>query len=326
MDDAYEEAREAGETSALVEPAVLDDANLTEVFQASWIQRGINPMNEPVFQEAKRLNIINDDGTLKPVSVDMLETFRKFVNDAYDVTVPKEARQRRLFINAIDKGMDSVDAGPAYANARSIARDYYDEFDNSPLARDLDANQRKTNLPRVSNEGISKKVANSSNAQIRQLRDTMQSTPEGQATWRSVQTEFLRDIRESAFGMQSSDGIGTPLLTAAKFKRKVNDLDRSGKLETMLGPQQAQYIRDLVEVSDAIASMPPQAVNPGTAAELMRRIKGLVPAGAAGAAEATVFGGLPMFSIMGQGASMAAQSAKIKKSLDGAGLLTEGMK
>ena len=123
--------------------------------------------------------------------------------------------------------------------------------------------------------------------------------------------------------MLTSDGVGTPLLTAAKFKRKVGDLDRSGKLDTMLGPQQAQYIRDLVEVSDAIASMPPQAVNPGTAAELMRRIRSLAPAGAAGAAESMLFGGLPVGSILGQGASMAAQAAKVKKSLDGEGLLTE---
>ena len=75
--------------------------------------------------------------------------------------------------------------------------------------------------------------------------------------------------------------------------------------------------------------MPPQAVNPGTAAELMRRLKGLVPAkamGGAGLAEAAMTGGVPIFSMLGQGASMAAQAAKVKKSLDGAGLLTEGMK
>lgn len=328
VDDAYQEARDAGEMSAVVDPSVLDDAGLTEVFHMAWIKRGINPMNEPVYQEAKRLNIINDDGTLKPVNVDTLETFRQFVNDAYEVSIPKEARQRKLFVNAIDKGMDSVDAGPAYSSARSIARDYYNEFDNSPLARDLDTNQRRTNQPRISDEAVSKKIASSSNAQVRQLRDTLQSTPEGQATWRSVQTEFLRDIRESAFGMQTSDGVGAPLLTAAKFKRKVGDLDRSGKLETMLGPQQAQYIRDLVEVSDAIASLPPQSVNPGTAAELFRRLRDLVPAKALGASglEAAVTGGMPVFSMMGQGASMAAQAAKIKKSLDGEGLLTEGMK
>jgi hypothetical protein len=328
MNDAYQEARDAGEMSAPIDPKVLDEAGLTEIFQASWIKRGINPMNEPVFQEAKRLNIINDDGTLKTTNADTLETFRQFVNDAYDVTVPKEARQRRLFVDAIDRGMDSVDAGPAYKNARSVASQYYNEFDNSPIARDLDTNQRKTNSPRVSDEAVSKKIANSSNAQVRQIKDTLQSTPEGQATWRSVQTEFLRDIRKSAFGMQTSDGVGTPLLTAATFKRKVGDLDRSGKLETMLGPQQAQYIRDLVEVADAIASLPPQAVNPATASEFFRRLRELGGAKVVGAlgAETALTGGVPVFSMMGQGAKMAADAARIKKSLDGEGLLTEGMK
>jgi hypothetical protein len=328
VDAAYQEARDAGEMSAPIDPKVLDEAGLTEIFQSAWIKRGINPMNEPVFQEAKRLNIINDDGTLKTTNADTLETFRQFVNDAYDVTVPKEARQRRLFVNAVDRGMDSVDAGPAYSNARGIASRYYNEFDGSPIARDLDTNQRKTNSPRVADENISKKIANSSNTEVRQIKATLESTPEGQAAWRSVQAEFLRDIRKSAFGMQTSDGVGTPLLTAATFKRKVGDLDRSGKLETMLGPQQAQYIRDLVEVSDAIASLPPQAVNPGTAGELIRRLRDLGGAKVAGAlgAEAALTGGVPVFSMMGQGAKMAADAAKIKKSLDGEGLLTEGMK
>jgi hypothetical protein len=328
MDAAYKEARDAGEMSALVDPAVLDDAGLTEVFQASWIRRGINKMNEPVFQEAKRLNIIDDQGNLKPVNAEMLETFRQFVNDAYDVTIPKEARQRRLFVDAIDKGMDSVDSGPAYRNARSIASNYYTEFENSPLARDLDGSQRRSNTPKIADENISKKIAGSSNTQIRQLKDTLNATPEGQATWRSVQTEFLRDIRKSAFGTQTSDGSGTPLLTAGKFKSRVADLDRSGRLETILGPQQAQYVRDLVEVADMISTMPPQAVNPGTAGELMRRLKELGGGRmlGLGGAEAALTGGLPVFSMMGQGAKMAADAAKMKKSLDGAGLLTEGVK
>ena len=42
VDAAYQEARDAGEMSALVDPSVLDDAGLTETFQMSWIQRGIN--------------------------------------------------------------------------------------------------------------------------------------------------------------------------------------------------------------------------------------------------------------------------------------------
>jgi hypothetical protein len=74
--------------------------------------------------------------------------------------------------------------------------------------------------------------------------------------------------------------------------------------------------------------MPPQAVNPGTAGELMRRLKELGGGRmlGLGGAEAALTGGLPVFSMMGQGAKMAADAAKMKKSLDGAGLLTEGVK
>ena len=60
----------------------------------------------------------------------------------------------------------------------------------------------------------------------------------------------------------------------------------------------------------------------------MRRIRDLVPAKALGAGglEAAMTGGVPVFSMIGQGASMAAQAAKVRKSLDGEGLLTEGIK
>ena len=324
VDTAYAAAREAGETEQLIP----EMSGLDKVLQEAWRDRHGSPKNEALFKAASEQGFIDKQGRLKPFTIHQAEEFRKLVNRHYDGSVPVEAYWRRQFVNVIDETLDTVPAGESYKAARGIARDYYDEFDNSPLARDLDGNQRRSNTPKISDENISKKIASSSNTQIRQLKDTLNSTPEGQATWRSVQTEFLRDIRNSAFGTQTSDGSGAPLLTAGKFKNKVADLDRSGRLETILGPQQAQYIRDLVEVADAVATMPPQAVNPGTAGELMRRLKDLVPARALGlgGAEAALTGGLPAFSMIGQGAKMAADAAKIRKSLDGQSLLTEGVK
>ena len=322
VDEAYSAAREAGETEELL-PEI---EGLNRTLQEAWRYRHGNPKNEAIWNAARDMKIIDEDGNLKPISIHEAEELRKYVNRTYDASVPAEAFWRRQFVDVIDSSLDSVPAGEKYAAARGLARDYYDEFDNSPLARDLDGRQSRSNTPKIADENVAKKVYSASNEQVRQLRDTLTSTQQGQATWRSIQAEFLNDIRKSAFGTQTSDKDGTPLLTAATFKKKVRDLDESGKLETMLGPQQAQYIRDLVEVAESIASLPPQVVNPGTAAELFRRIKGLAPAGLGAGVEMSVFGGLPIGSMASQAAAYAAQAAKVKKSLDGEGLLTEGMK
>jgi len=153
----------------------------------------------------------------------------------------------------------------------------------------------------------------------------MNATPEGAQSWKQVQAAFLNDIRKSAFGTQTSDVTGTPVLTASTFKKKVRDLDESGKLENILGREQAQSLRDLVEVADSIASLPPGSVNTSrTAAEIFRRIRGLAPAGTSAVVEATTFGGLPLMTIGGFLGKGAVDKVKLAKSLDGQSLL-EGL-
>jgi hypothetical protein len=303
-DDAYAVAREAGETEHLI-PQMT---GLNEVMQEAWVFRHGNPKNEAIWRTAHEMNMIDSDGNLKPFTIHTAEEFRKVINNNFDISNPSEARWRGKFLRVVDEALDSVPAGAKYREARAIARDYYDEFENSPLARDMDKNLRGTNVDRVADEKIAQRVMASPLKQIRQIESTLNSTPEGAATWKSIQAEFLRDIRSHAFGQQTSDLTGTPLLTAARFKKKVADLDESGKLEAILGREQAQNIRDLAEVAEYVASLPPQAVNPGTASELMRRLQAMVP------------------SMVVNAAKSATNKAKVKKSLDGESLLIEGMR
>lgn len=298
-DAAYKVAREAGETEQLIP----EMTGLDRVLQEAWRDRHGNPKNESLFRAANEQGFIDNQGNLKPFTIHQAEEFRKLVNRHYDGSVPTESRWRREFLNVIDETLDTVPAGESYKAARGIARDYYDEFENSPIARDLDKNLRGTNVDRVADEKIAQRVIASPLQQIRQIENTLNSTAEGAGTWKSIQAEFLSDIRKSAFGGQTSDLTGTPLLTAAKFKKKVADLDEGGKLDAILGREQAQSIRDLAEIADYIASLPPQSVNPGTAGELMRRIQALVPSIAVSAAKSVT------------------NKRKIQKSLDGESLL-----
>ena len=308
-DEAYKAAEDAGQMSMVVMPDILKGAKLTEIFQQSWINKGIIKPNEAVFQEAKRLSIIDDQGNLKPVNANTLETFRKFVNQAYDVTTPNQAWQRRQFLNAIDKGMDSIDAGPEYRAARGIARDYYDEFDNSPLASGVGSKKRGTNVERIPDEKVTSKVLSSSMEEIDQLRATLNATEAGQKQWRGIQDKFLQGIRDRAFGKQT-DTNGTPILTPATFKTYVRGLDRSGKLEAILGTQKAQQIRDLVDVSDSIGTAPPGVLNhPNSASAIFNQLQSM--AGIMNPKGMLVKG---LFDY-------AKDNAHVKKSLDGDGLL-----
>jgi hypothetical protein len=306
-DAAYKVAREAGETNAII-PGV---DRLKETFQQMYIDEGIVPKNRAMFTEAQRLRIIDADGNLLPTTVEMLEQYRKFANRGYNLADPTEARQRRFLINAIDSTLDATDAGPAYRQARATARDYYDEFDNSPLASGIGSNKRGTNVEKVPDEKVASKVLSSSIQEIDQLRGTLNATPEGIAQWRGIQGAMLDNIRGKAFGTQT-DSNGTPLIQAATFKRYVQGLDQSGKLEAVLGPDNAQNIRNLVEVADAIATTPPGTVNhSGTSAMIMNHIMGMTN---------------PKNMLIRGLYDHVKTTAQVGKSLDGDGLLTEGMK
>ena len=316
-DQAYQAARDAGETEQLI-PEIT---GLNNVMQEAWTYRHGTKQNEAVFNAARDMNIIDAEGNLKPITIDQAERLRKHVNGTYDGSKPNEAYWRRMFLDTIDETLDTVPAGAKYREARAIARDYYSEFDDSPLASGLTSNRARTNVEKIPDEKVTSKIASSSIQEINQLKTTLMSTERGSASWRQVQSAFLNDIRKSAFGTQTGDVDGTPLLQASTFKRKVRELDESGKLETILGADQAQSIRDLVEVADAIATLPPQSVNPGSAAEIFKRIKALAPAGVGSLAEAATVGGIPMMTISGMVAKKGVDMAKIKKSLDGESLL-----
>ena len=319
-DAAYKAAEEAGETEMLI-PEIT---GLNNVMQEAWRFRHGTKENESIFKAAMEMNIIDKDGNLKPLTIGQAEDLRKHVNNTYDGSVPNQARWRRMFLDTIDETLDKTPAGAKYREARGIARQFYDEFDDSPLASGLASNRSRTNVEKIPDEKVASKVAQSSVQEIEQLKVTMSATPEGAASWKQVQTAFLNDIRKSAFGTQTSDTTGTPLLTASTFKKKVRDLDESGKLEAILGPKQAQNLRDLVEVADSISTLPPQSVNPGTAAELVRRLRGLAPGAVGGAIEATTFGGVPLATLTGMAAKKGIDKKKLAKSLDGQSLL-EGL-
>ena len=304
-DAAYQRARDAGETNAPVQVE-----GLGETFEQMWIDRGIVPKNEAMFREANRLSIIDEQGNLKPTSVDTLETFRKFVNRGYNLTDPTEARQRRILINSIDNTLDNTDAGPAYKEARAIASAYYDEFDNSPLASGIASNRRGTNVQKIADEKVASKVISSSVQEIEQLKSTLSATERGMDQWRGIQGAMLESIRKKAFGTQT-DTNGTPLLKPAEFKKHVQALDQSGKLEAVLGKEVAQNLRNMVEVSDAIGTTPPGVVNhSGTSAMLMNHLMGMAN---------------PRNMIIKGIYDHVQTGRKVDRSLDGMSLFDEGM-
>lgn len=306
-DDAYKLAEQAGETNALVNPA-----RMPEEMQRLWHDQGIVPKNKAMIEEAQRLNIIDEQGRMKPTTVHNLVKLREFANRGYNAADPTEMYQRRQLINAIDEALNSTDAGPVYTQARKIATEYYDEFDNSPLASGIAKNKRGSNVEQIASEKIVSRVTGSSVQEIQQLQRTLNATPEGQTQWKGIQSRFLQDIRDKAFGTQT-DSNGTPLLSPATFKRHVTALDRSGKLEAMLGPKQAQQIRDMVEVAEAIGTAPPGAINhSNTSSAIMNALNGML-----GMAN-------PKNALIGHFYTGARDSVKAAKSLDGQSLL-EGL-
>lgn len=316
----YQQARDAGEMSMLVTPETLKDSGLVETLQEAWRYEGTIKPNRGVYNEAKRLNIIDDDGNLKPVNADTLENFRKFVNNSYDITNPIQARQRGQFVGAIDKAMDSIDAGPAYRTARQFASKYYDEFMNSPIASRLTNNVRGKNLG-LDEAKVMSTIYNSSNDAIDQIATTLNKTPEGAAQWGAIQGRFVEDLTSSLFGTQLSEGANpTRLATPATFVRKVDKLSKSGKLEKVLGKKGAEDIEDMSILVQRLMTSPPGTANhSNTAMAIFQKLKQLGSVPLRGARN--IGGFLPLVDVPFKQADKLLTKRKVNKALDTKGLL-----
>jgi hypothetical protein len=258
--NAYDKAKEAGETSQLV------DVNPIKEFVNG---KEAEALNAPIVSTVKmKLDSLAKDGQL---SINDLEEVRKMIGKASQTT-PTNITYGMEIKKVIDKTLENQ-GGDLYKEARSLRSQYAKDFENLSYVDKLLKNKRGTDdravaLADVFNHSILK----GSKQDVQNIALTLKKGgEEGQQAWKELQGQTVQHIKDLVTSNADKNASGTPVVSPAKFNSIVRTLDQDGKLDYIFGKTGAEEIRNLLEVTMMVNAPLKGAVNYSNTASAMIR-------------------------------------------------------
>lgn len=278
---AYAYAENSPEALAPVDPAPI-------IAHLNSVPSGLKTtaLTDHAKQFAIRLGIAQPDeaGKLSPLptNVKTMEALRKEISQATGFE-PVEIRDSAILKKLIDAETEPM-AGPLYKRARAEREAQARKYENRAIVARLVNNKRGMDDPQVPvTEVFNRTVLNSSPEEITFLKRVLKTNGKaGNAAWKELEAETIRHIREEATKGMGMDSADNKIVSPAQLHKTVTALDKNGRLDLMLGKQNARVVRDLNDVVRYVNTVPPGTLvnTSGTAGMLMAAI---AEAGATGA-------------------------------------------
>ena len=238
---AYTAAREAGETQQPVGYAPLK-AYIDE--QTPTVKRKLAPIISAVDEEIAR-----NDPSFKTgqISINNLEDIYQFINKNYEPGTVGEghAKAMKNIINQMTEGQ----GGELYQEARKLRTKFGREFENVGYVDKLLRTKPGTTDRAVAFEDVfDHSILNGSLDDVRAIGMTLKKAgPEGQQAFKELQGQTIQYMKDQVSKSVDIDAFGNPVVSPAKFKSVVTQLDQDGKLDYIFGKTGAQEIRNLLE-------------------------------------------------------------------------------
>jgi hypothetical protein len=236
---AYTAARDAGETQQPVPYAPLK-AYIDE--QTPTVKRKLAPIISAVDEEIAK----NDPKKAGQISINSLEDIYQFINKNYEPGTVGEthAKAMKNIINQMTEGQ----GGELYQEARKLRTKFGREFENVGYVDKLLRQKPGTTDRAVAFEDVfDHSVLNGSLDDVRAIGMTLKKAgPEGQQAWKELQGQTIQYMKDQVSKSVDVDSFGNPVVSPAKFKSVVTQLDQDGKLDYVFGKKGAQEIRDLL--------------------------------------------------------------------------------
>lgn len=221
----------------------------------------------PIISDAKsiavKLGIAKRDanGNLIPDSptVKQMEKWRSELNQNTNADAPN-IRQTAILKDMIDQHVEPV-AGQLYKAARLERKKMADHWENRTIIKDLTLNKTGTDDRRVALEDIQKRIIHDGSLDDLRIakRTLLTSGEEGKQAWRDIQGQTLQEIKNAATAGVAPDGQGNQMVSAAALNKAIKRLDDAGKLEYIFGPQGAEKLRAINEISKTLFTTPTSA-------------------------------------------------------------------
>ena len=256
VDTAYQKARDANETKAVVDTTALDDY-LTSLAAESISVPEINSIKAKLnaFKELKN----------GQVTVDDIESLYQVANK-----LGKPGETSGKYMKDIRNVLDQVSEGAGgdlYKAARTQRRELANQFDDNFRVAELLGTKAGYADRKVALDDVFRHIVlDGSKEQMQNVAVLLKKAgPEGRQAWSEVQGQTIQHMKDQLTKPASGE------LSFAKLKTTIDNLDREGKLTYLFGKTGRDQIIDLRDtVKDALVK-PPGAVNYSNTASAMVR-------------------------------------------------------
>lgn len=268
IEDAYTLAKQKGETEAPVDYAPLRQfiENETPTTRTA---------NAPILNIVNEQLSKNDPKGTGQISINALEDIYKVINKNYVAGTPNAAygRDMRNIINQITEGK----GGDLYQKARRLRQDYARNFENIGAVDRLLRTKPDSEDRLVAFEDVfQKSIINGSLDDVKNLGFALKKSGlQGQQAFKELQGQTIEYLKDRVTQSIDVDSFGNPVVSPAKFKTAVRELDQDGKLDYLFGKKGAQEIRDLMETTILVNAPLKGAPNYSNTASANAFIRGL---------------------------------------------------
>jgi hypothetical protein len=270
-------------------------------------------------QYAIKLGIATKDesGNLVPLpsNVKTLEQLRKEINASTDYDIVN-IRESKILKSLIDETTKDV-SGPLYSEARALREKQARKYEGRAVVSNLLTTVKGKDDPKVAaSEAFQKSILNATPEEVTFLRRVLlTSGKDGQKAMKELQGATLKHLENEAKSGLQTDSMGRELISASKLNNAVTALDKDGRLDIILGKQQAQTVRDLNEVVKYVNTVPPGTLinSSGTSMALMGAI---AEAGATGAITGLPLPAISLIRAATQGIKNNKTRARINEALN----------
>ena len=270
INKAYTKARESGEMQEPVSYAPLE-AYIAK--QTPTVRAKLAPILDAVDEQLK----VNDPTGTKTIPINSMEDVYQFINKNYDPSDAVgmlHAGEMKKLINAATENK----GGELYQNARKLRTQYASKFEDVGAIDKLLRTKKGTTDRAVAFEDVFRhSILDGSRDDVAAIGLTLKKGgAEGQKAWKELQGQTIQHIKNQVTKNSDVDSFGNPVVSPAKFKSVLNELDQDEKLDYIFGKKGADEIRNLYETTSNVNNPLKGAVNySNTSSALMKALDGV---------------------------------------------------
>jgi hypothetical protein len=216
----------------------------------------------PLYKILEEEFAVNDPTGSRSIGVRQLEDVRQLINDQTDWT---DKRQKALSakVKRLIDGITENAGGDIYKQARRERAQWSNDFENQSTVRSINEVKKGTTDQAVPTEKIFDDIfLKRSGDQVKSVFDLLdKSGPDGQQLVRDIKGRFGEHILENTTKNVQLDTKGRPYVSTPEMNKLVTNLDKSGKLDLVFGPEWANHYRTLNEVTKEIQTKPREVLS-----------------------------------------------------------------